>query len=494
MTEPNPAAPSPSPNGRAPVLLADTPGYPLARTVAMPERLPYRTGALSIRFGALEVHPEGEPEELSREPHGDRTRITYRIPALVLSGRYALDARPDALPELDTAGNLEPLSDAARQPTVPLAARTAAEAQAPPRQDVERWTARAREHRDKLMGTPHGGELVYRFNAHNEVYNELFGLPSVLRVWRGEEERAGLTREMAEHTFQCTDPAQEQSPPVNSWVHKDSHTKYNWQAFEVHHVLQATLSAKAQHAKQGNKTEQAAKYRAAFDSAAAFSKKVIKTGNDRNSTVPMDQHQIYQAVRNDDGTPPSSVEDAEFARYLRYVPLTAAMPVADAESDVPDRYVGSPHTTEPLADEPDYWEPLGARDYEVIRETTRALYQHEAEQQARQADGSGDLLHEGSCRARLVAPVFTLLLGPDGHAAPAEALSRLADARVELPPLELTLDGRGAWEGDAGRLAEERLNSMAFLPELLRESVLESVRFAALSGLPGFSPNGAGSR
>ncbi|MFG2978499.1 hypothetical protein ACGFYY_36630 [Streptomyces sp. NPDC048331] len=492
MTDPNCAAPTP--NGRTPVRLADTPGYPLARTVAMPERLPYRSGALSIRFGALEVHPDGDPEELTREPHGDGTRITYRIPALAVSGRYALDARPDAVPELDSAGNLQPLSDTARQPTVPLAARLAAEVQPPQPQDVERWTARAREHRTQLLKTPNGGELVYRFNVHNEVYNELFRMSGVLQVWRGQEQEAGMTRQMAEITWERVDPAQKESPPVNKWKHGASGRSYNWHSFRVHHKLQAVLSFKAAEFAEKGLAGAPNKYRAAYDSASAFATKVIATGNTRDDMTEMDQHQIYKVISDDRGTPPPPVEDAAFARHLRYAPLMGAGPLSEAGLDVPDHYIGSPHTTEPLADEPDHWEPLTEDDYAAIREMTRSFYHHEAERQTAEANGSGDVLHEGSCRARLADAVFTVVLGPDGHLEQDSALKRITDARVELPPLELTLDGSGTWEGDAGRLAQERLDSMAFLPELLRESVLETVRYAALTGVPGFSPNGTGPR
>ncbi|GAA3030140.1 hypothetical protein GCM10020000_03490 [Streptomyces olivoverticillatus] len=86
--------------------LADTPGYPLARSVEMPGTLDYPTGSLTFRLGALRLRAEGRPEALAEETRGDSRHIVHRIPALVLTGRYALDTRPDEVREIDTAGNL----------------------------------------------------------------------------------------------------------------------------------------------------------------------------------------------------------------------------------------------------------------------------------------------------------------------------------------------------------------------------------------------------
>lgn len=112
------------PYAARPVRLPDTPGYPLARGVDTTdiETVPYDTGALSIRFGDLVLRPLVPPEREAAEVLGGITKVTYRIPALSLTGRYALDARPDAISDIDAGGNpFQPLTPEQRQPTFAVA-------------------------------------------------------------------------------------------------------------------------------------------------------------------------------------------------------------------------------------------------------------------------------------------------------------------------------------------------------------------------------------
>lgn len=96
MNDPH-VSPDGEPSAAEPLRLADTPGYPLARGVDTTDidTVPYDTGALSIRFGDLALQPLAAPAAVSSEVLGEVTKVTYRIPALSLTGRYALDARPD---------------------------------------------------------------------------------------------------------------------------------------------------------------------------------------------------------------------------------------------------------------------------------------------------------------------------------------------------------------------------------------------------------------
>ncbi|GHF52933.1 hypothetical protein GCM10010218_37990 [Streptomyces mashuensis] len=488
MTKPPEGTDAPGAAGTGPVLhLADTPGYPLARTVAMPEHLPYGTGALSIRFGSLEVRAEGAPEEVSREPAGDGTRVTYRIPALLLSGRYVLEARPDELPTWDTAGNLAPLPESARTPTISRAARLASELEPLPEGTVKQWTDRAREHQDQLALTKNGELAVRAFRTHNEAFHDVFTKSSFGQKWPGEGREYGFTRKMAEHTYSRVDPQASHGNqlPVNdlTWT---SGAPYNTHSFKTFTTLQTVLGQMAFVSRQRGYAQEADKYEAASAAAEHFAEEVTKTGNTKEHTVPYTQKAVYSAIES--YTPPRKKQDytAELARYRRYTPLLGTtpggLPLGEEHGAALDH-----ESTEPLPDEASYRVPMDREDYEIVRETTRDFYRHLAER----AGAEADVLYEGACHARLAGVGVSIDLaravGAGTQAADRLLRTGSRDAEVTLPALRLSVAGLEGWEDQAGRIARERLDGMVFVPELLRESVAETVRYAALAGIDGFA-------
>ncbi|WP_367134133.1 MULTISPECIES: hypothetical protein [Streptomyces] len=425
-----------------PLYLADTPGYPLARTVEMPGAVGYPTGSLSIRIGALQVRADGAPEAVAGEDG------TYRIPALVLTGRYALDARPDEIRDLDAAGNLRPLSEEARQPTLPAASRAAVPHDPPDPDTLTKWRDRADAHRDKLMQSENGQQLLITYGQTNETFYGVFDTSSTLRKnWR----RNGVTRRMSEHTYTTTDVQAlgDGGVPVNDWTDPDQHTPYNSHAFVQYVNVTSALSFEMGFAAPGAARD---KYGDALDAAQKFATAVNGTGNTGDQTTPMTQQQVYTSIDQHSGE------------------------VRGTTPEELERYVGLVHGTYTTAqeDEPEEWFPLSEEDRARYRRFGKEAFTARAEEQP----SATDTLHWGDCHARLDDVRITV--DPAG-----------GDATVTLPPLALHIDDAG-WQGPAGEVARERLQTMRFVQELLRDAVAETVRHAALTGIAGYGLPGDG--
>ncbi|GGZ39810.1 hypothetical protein GCM10010387_37710 [Streptomyces inusitatus] len=433
---------TPNPEAR-PLHLADTPGYPLARTVELPDTVGHPTGSLSIRFGALQVSAEGRPEAVAGQEH------TYRLPALVLTGRYALDTRPDEIRDLDTAGDLRPLSEEARRPTLPAASRAAAVTPDPPDEEtLRKWRDRADTHRDKLMRTEKGQQLLITYGQNNETFYGIFDSSSTLRKnWR----RNGVTRRMSEHTYTNTDlgATGDGANAVNDWTDPDQGTTYNSHAFIQYVNVTSALSFEMGFA---TAPEDQSTYGDALDAAQKFATAVNDTGNSGEQTTPLTHEQIYTSIEQHPGevraTTPGEL----------------------------DRYVGLVHGTYSAApeDEPDEWFPLSEEHRERYRRFGKEAYEARAQEQP----AATHTLHRGDCHARLDGVLITV--------DPAQAA-----ATVTLPPLALHIDDAD-WRGPVGELARERLRTMRFVQELLRDAVAETLRHAALTGIAGFGPPGDG--
>ncbi|MEH6373193.1 hypothetical protein V7793_02335 [Streptomyces sp. KLMMK] len=450
-----------------PLHLADTPGYPLARSVEMPGTLDYPTGSLSFRLGALRLRADGPPEALSEETRGGSRHLTHRIPALVLTGRYALDARPDEIREIDTAGNLQPLSAEARQPTLPTGER-AVPVSHPDDETVRRWTGRADAHRTKLMKTENGRQVLIQYGTHNESYYDIFnGSSSVSSNLRKKWAEKGVTQRMSEQTYGTTDPdatadalpSAGDQQPVNDWQDPQEGGTYNAHAWQQRTTVQTALTTEAARIQQ----KDPAKAKRLQDAAAAaegFSKSVQDTGNDGAQTNPMTQDSIYTTIDEHSGELPD-VSPEEMARYNGL----AAFGVGDGQA--------LPAAQEDRPDEPEDWIALSDKERAVIHEFGAAAYHDEA-QEAPQAT---DTLHTGECTARLAGIRVTTRLTPDG--AP-------ADVTVELPDLALSINDE-EWQGTAADVARERLAAMRFVHTLLQDAIAETVRHAAFTGVAGYA-------
>ncbi|MFF4951281.1 hypothetical protein [Streptomyces chattanoogensis] len=447
--------------------LADTPGYPLARSVEMPGTLDYPTGSLSFRLGALQLRAEGQPEALAEETRSGTRRTVHRIPALVLTGRYALDTRPDEIREIDTAGNLRPLSEEARQPTLPAGARAVAPSH-PDEETVRRWTARADAHRTKLMKTENGRQVLVHYGTHNESYYDIFnGSSSVSSTLRKKWAEKGITQRMSEHTYGTTDPDEAtgalsssgDEQPVNGWEDPQEHVQYNAHAWQQRTTVQTALTTEAARI-QPKDPDKAQRLRDAATAAEGFSKSVQDTGNDGRRTTLMTQDNVYTTINQHSGEMPA-VSSEELARYNGLA--------AFADGDVQ----ALPAAEETRPEEPEDWITLSDEERTLIQEFGAAAYHDEA----MQGPQATDTLHTGACTARLEDVRITTRLASDGTP---------ADVTVELPDLALSIDDE-EWRGTAADVARERLTAMRFVHTLLQDAVAETVRRAAFTGITGYA-------
>ncbi|MGW7008040.1 hypothetical protein ACWGCW_35925 [Streptomyces sp. NPDC054933] len=442
--------------------LADTPGYPLARSVEMPAALGYPTGSLSFRLGALQLCTEGQPEALAEETRAGTRRITHRIPALVLTGRYALDTRPDEIREIDTAGNLRPLSEASRQPTLSAGARAIAPDH-PDDETVRRWTGRADAHRTRLMKTENGRQVLVQYGTHNESYYDIFnGSSSVSSNLRQKWAEKGVTQRMSEQTYGTTDPdaSANAQQTVNDWQDPQVGGTYNMHAWQQRTIVQTALTTEAARYRRKGDQETADRLDAAAKAAEGFSKSVQQTGNDGSRTTPMTQDNVYTAIDQHSGDMPA-VSDAEMARY-NGLAISADGEVQALRAEREDQ-----------PEEPEDWIALSDKDRAVIQEFGAAAYHDEA----LEGPPATDTLHTGACTARLEDIRVTTRLAPDG--AP-------TDVTVELPSLALSIDDE-EWQGTAADVARERLASMRFVHTLLQDAIAETVRHAAFTGMAGYA-------
>ncbi|MEU2790297.1 hypothetical protein [Streptomyces sp. NPDC007100] len=421
--------------------LADTPGYPLARRVTMGLEVPYQFGTLSIRFGALQVRPEGPPELIGSASGGEVADVTYRIPALTLTGRYALDAREDEPHGIDSGGNLLPFTTEP-QPTVPTFARD--ELLRGGQQDEQtQWTNRAKRHRDeKLLKTENGRGLLRSYYRHNWAFCDIFEDSSALRAaWKKD----GTVRRMSAHTYKVTDPAAgDNQPKINDWKDTDGST-YNLLAFDRQAVLATALGQAETDDKEKKK-----RFEAACDATADFATRVEGTGNSGSKTTHLTQKDVYGHIAKPPG--------CDSARYEMLHAVTRGE--VDPDTLTPGT---APHE-------------FSAEELHSLRKARRAVFSDNAEREPT----ATDTLYSGDCSARLEG--VRIALGP-----PSPDGGRAAYARIELPDLALRIDD-SAWGGPAGEVAMERLAAMGFISGIVQDAVSESVRHAALTGLAGYAP------
>ncbi|MFI5825075.1 hypothetical protein ACIA8I_39340 [Streptomyces rishiriensis] len=459
------------PDAAEPVRLPDTPGYPLARGVDTSDidTVPYDTGALSIRFGDLALRPLEAPEPEGTEVLGGITKVTYRIPALSLTGRYALDARPDEISDIDAGGNpFQPLTPEQQQPTSAVAP---APHTPPDAQVQERWHGRARAHRDKLLTTENGRKLLVEYGKHNDTYCEVFaGSDSVSSTLRKTWQRGGITRRMGEHTYSVTDPEAPpgEQQPVNEWTDPaNPGISYNAHAWKQQTALTTALRLKALSLEKKSKLQESQRYTAAALATRSFGAEVAATGNGTSygqvSETPLTQQQIYQKLSEHSGTLPPQTEEVLAVYEPRASPQEFTVdgsPHAAAEPESADRVMLTP-------------------EEQAIVESFHQAYYHQEAAEAEQADNT---LHLGLLSARLGGVRITLRL-PDG---PGSFPTEPEDVEVAMP--EFDLDVRDEqWEGNAGEVAKERLAGMTFVLGLLRDSMAEALRYSALTRMPGYA-------
>ncbi|MFJ1791636.1 hypothetical protein [Kitasatospora griseola] len=428
--------------GRPVLRLPDTPGYPVARGVTLPEGHEYTpTGSLSLRLGDLKVTLDADLGGATVESLDDGHRkVTYALPPLVVSGRYSLDVTPEQPQLLDTAGDLRPLSDQLASPGTPVLELLADDVR-------DAYLDTAREQREKLVKeSDKGYTLVSTFYEHNEIYNEAFQKDAV-SGWQA----GGATKEMARDT----DAAVTGSGVVNSrsklYDRGSEGPPLSFNAISFLHKLsvETAVVLLGDDGRGGVKPA----YQKAVNASDGFGRSVIaQTGNEKDTIVPMTAPQVHEKVKG-------SQSDDE-------PPAVDPGPYLDPDSHL-ERIAGTGTTTPGGLDE---------ADLRHIR-SCRARF---LGKQAAARSAKGAVLHQGPCGTRVTGATVTAETRPEA------GRHVVAWVSADIPDLSLELDDSD-WSGDVGRTARERIAAMGFVRTLLQDALAERVRIAVANAVPGLT-------
>lgn len=420
--------------------LGNSPAYPLARTVLMPEGHAYKTGALSYRMTNLELLGLDRMElaDCEKEAQGGKISLKLRLDGVILNGRYALEAKYDPIVDLDTAGNLMDLPPEACRPI-----EGGADPDDPDDLDPqkEEWLDQARDQRSKLQQNENGQKLMGLYSEHNEIYEEVFRENTALTpLWRA----GGATKEMAADTSEAvkTDGVVNSSGKTYS-----GDLTYNANAFvQQLNVASACVWSDPDFDPAVGPSPDS-KYWNAAKAALSFGKGVTTTTNNTKDNVQeLKASDVHGTVEKHDQDIPE-VTDEEMMDVISQGNGPGG---ADAA-----RLPG--------------WVVIDEHD----RKRLRSLFEATMRQKAEKTAVAGQPLFEGSIKAQIgTVEAFVELVLEDG---PHGIQGRTVSARVELPAYELEIDD-SAWTGDAAQVARQRLEGMYFIRSLLHDSIVDRLR------------------
>lgn len=405
----------------APLVVADLPEIPLARTIAMPDRIPYPTGAVGVRLTGLSLTPT-VAMPLPLDPGA-----TVGLGPLLLAGRCVILVRPDPVIDIDTAGDLSPL------PTSGEPAGAQPDGEPDPR--MEEWLDQARAERDRLSASANGQRLLDVYDEHSEVYDEVFRKSATMReVWRA----GGVTRQMAADTSAALRAGESTAPgdaAVNSRRYQRSDTgetvTYNQNAFlqQLAVTVQTGLSDDDWDPLGDADARPAPRYLAAMKASLSFGKGVSRTtGNDKNTVVAVTGQEVHQVVVDATEPPPEVTDDEALAVLNASTESGGASAALD-------------------------WLRLDEADLDFLRDQFAAGLR----ERAQRSDVVAAVLFDSPCSATIAGA----------------RLVRTADGRsvsVALPAFALDIDDAD-WDGPAADVARERLARTYFLQTLLHDAV-----------------------
>lgn len=423
-----------------PLPLPDSPAYPLARTVAMPEDHPYDTGAVSFRLAGVSI--EGVSAlDTSRsriDTGGDTIRLDLGLGTLHIRGLYAIETKPDPVIDLDTGGDLSDLSEEAS-----LAAG-AAEPPPPPDPQKEAWLDQARDQRTRLSQTPNGQAALATYDQHNEVYDQAFRLFGPLRAnWRDN----GNTKDMAADTSAAIGANGVVNDPSKTYAKGGAAGTYNFKAFLQQLNIAVATAMLDPNVAKGLDPDPNSPFWGAAKAALAFGKGVNQnTGNAKANIQPMKAEEVYGTVDNHSGPPPS-VSDGEASTIILGTPPPGGADAAELG-----------------------WIQIDEHDRAHIENLRAAIFRQLAED----AKVTGVPLYQGTCEATLTGAAACVEISIDEHGA-----YRVA-TKIDLPAFDFTLADE-QWRGALGALVRQRLEQMYFVRSLLHDAISDRLGGAVSS-------------
>jgi hypothetical protein len=407
------------------VVLAETPAYPLARTVPMPAGTGYPTGALGFRLLGLTARglDQVDPDRCRIADRGGEEKALHLVlPAARITGTCSVDAKHDPVVTVDAGGSMGDL------PEAPLPAGSDDPPASPLDEEKEAWLENARKQEERLGQTDNGKALLEAYRAHNDTYAELFQTSAAMRgTWKA----GGVTRRMARDTHTRVNSGE----PVNTGTYNG--LSYNAHAFQQQSALAIACNTVAKDAN----TRDPERWHAAGQAAGTFAEHVKLTGNSQYSAVPMSREEVYATVVTAD---PASVPPPG--------------PAADGLDPQPGAGAAGPGTGGAVLDEPD-------------RARLQALADAIRRERAENAAITGTPLFTGACGADLagveVAVAYRVERGE----------VKVLGTEVTLPAFAFEIDDSG-WTGTAGVLARTRIESLRFLHGVVHDAIADGIRRA----------------
>jgi hypothetical protein len=408
-------------------ILAETPAYPLARAVRMPQDAAYPTGALDLRLldlaaeGLDRLHRERSRLVTEREAEGT---LYLTLPKVRITAACSVDARPDPVVALDVGGNLAEL---------PVGQAPAGhDGLSSPGTDPEKeaWLQQARDQRPQLAQTPNGAALLQTYYANNETYAELFQTSGTVR---SQWSNGGITRQMASDTSESL----ANGTAVNANMYDGQ--SYNSLAF----LQQQNVAFGCYAMSRSGAAADQQRWMQAATAAANFTDAVTRTtGNAASQTRHMTGADVYAATAGADPGVMTRYTPAEVAAAYDF----ALHPGGAEEMPRDDALL-----------------PDGA-----ARARLRFITEAVAREQAEHAATVSAPLFTSRCSAELadveVAVAYRLDAGN----------AQVLKTRVTLPDFVLDIDD-GGWMGEAGDVARERLVSLHFVHGVLRDAVAHRI-------------------
>jgi hypothetical protein len=420
-----------APAGTAAVL-AETPAYPLARTVPMPGEAGYPTGALGFRLlgltaeGLDRLAPEGC--RMAADGSGGGT-LHLTLDRVRVAGTCSIDAKRDPVVTLDVGGSMRELPDA------PVPAGSGDPTAPTPDPQTEAWLDQARDQRPKLAETANGVTMLQTYYANNDTYAELFQTSGAVR---SQWSAGGITKQMAGDTSTALDS----DTPVNAGTYGGQ--SYNSQALgqKANVVFGCVRMANSFPA---GSPEYLRWVQAATDAVNFSSSVQTTTGNTSSSTTPMTGTDVYTTVASANAAAAPTFAHAEVV--AAYDPNPQAGGAGDGGG-----------TGRLVLDE-------------ATRARLRALGDAMDQEAAENAAVVGTPLFTSACGADLPGVSVSLAWrAEDGEV-------RVLDTRVTLPAFAFDIDDSG-WTGAAGDVVRSRLESLRFLHSVVYDAVAEGIRAA----------------
>lgn len=280
--------------------IKDTPSFPLALNVPMPEDHELDNADLSFRFHGFSCTNRGKIS-LSRVETDGKIGFRVCLDHIRVNGQYTVDAKYAPVINLDTGGTLMPYDSEFNRPR-PAGAEEGTGYFDQARKDE--FLYQARENRERLMDTENGRAMMSVYNEHKDTYTEIFETSNnVRKTWQ----QGNTTAEMASHTSEAIKKANETkmsiNPPPEEKKFGEGFYKmgYNNNAFVQQVTIASACIAKAKQVVGRAVGDEAPdnKYSRAAMAVLDFKQAIgDQTGNTQEKTKPMTGTNVFDTVRS----------------------------------------------------------------------------------------------------------------------------------------------------------------------------------------------------